>query len=724
MKKLVSGLLLSLILGIVIMAITSCSDEDLLPEILESSDSVEDSPSMDEEDDQMDPFDPNTDSNYDSSEFEFGSLQVSATPCDFDLSTLESNQTLSIDCSLDLNGQALNLPPNVELVYDGGEIVNGSISFQGGKIDGKLLNKTLEVSGDVTLLDPEFFFFKERWDIVEGEVQQDVADRNRVVLREIFQLVSGMGANKFRIDELDAYFYGSGFMDYVFELPSNYSLIMTNNTHLRSQVNSRYGAFIQIINVENSTVSGGHIHGQRNLPGYDPNILGYLIRIVTGKNIDISNVYLGSAPEDGVAIQSYLHAYDPEYDPSTNVMIRGCTIDSNRRLGVSIVDGTNILLEDNTFINSGVTTQFSAGIAPSFAIDIEPVGQGGPEPLQFVSGVTIRNNREIGSQRGALVVSGGENVMVSGNTFEKPIYVRAAPNVQIIDNPSLNGIAIGDKTDIPSQNRIRNIIIARNRIENGESAGLFLANQDIQVFDNEIINCPTGIILDGLSDSNIYNNVISDIDIEGDGINAIDFVNNVVIENNTIDVADKGFYFVSVNDRENEKSYNFTVRNNTIRSGGFGIFQFSFGGSIIGNSFENFGLRLDAINSFNLQENIFDVQYTGIEIGNGLTDNLIITDNIIVSEVTSKEGYGILISANDAQGNKNIDISRNETMTLTHHNGVHVAGFDGIEVKDNLGSTVIGELIYYRGNNSLFSGNRTFEGESSYDVEGNNNTIN
>jgi len=92
---------------------------------------------------------------------------TSTTPCDFDLSNVMPNSTIKIDCVLDLEGQNINLPSNVNFDFDGGDIINGTINFSGGTIDGRLLSCLLTVNGDVKLKDPTFKLIGSRWNIVD-----------------------------------------------------------------------------------------------------------------------------------------------------------------------------------------------------------------------------------------------------------------------------------------------------------------------------------------------------------------------------------------------------------------------------------------------------------------------------------------------------------------------------------------------------------------------------
>ena len=131
-------------------------------------------------------------------------------PCDFSLDNLEPNATILINCIMDLDGATISVPANVSILYEGGDIINGTLNFSDNTIiSGELLNSTLTLSGsNPQLKDPVFNFIPPRWDIVEGEVPQDVANRNTLIINEILIKVKAMGASNFKLDKLDAYFYG------------------------------------------------------------------------------------------------------------------------------------------------------------------------------------------------------------------------------------------------------------------------------------------------------------------------------------------------------------------------------------------------------------------------------------------------------------------------------------------------------------------------------------
>src|SRR5690606_27208423 len=151
----------------------SCSqDEDLID--LVGLDDPKKPVDKDKDDDgeETDPEGDTTDNVDNGSDFDStDGLKINKTLCDFLLSAAASNTTVEIGSQMDLKWQTVNIPTGDTLKYTGGEINNGIIKFAGqGVIDGELLNKDLELEGDVQLSSTEYNFFPERWDIVQGTV--------------------------------------------------------------------------------------------------------------------------------------------------------------------------------------------------------------------------------------------------------------------------------------------------------------------------------------------------------------------------------------------------------------------------------------------------------------------------------------------------------------------------------------------------------------------------
>ena len=645
-------------------------------------------------------------------------IVTTTIPCDFSLDTVLANDTVIINCILDLGGQTFNLPTGVSIIYEGGDIINGTLNFSSGSvISGELLNSSLTLSGTLPQLkSPIFNFIPSRWGIVEGEVGQNVALKNSSIVHNLILLTKSLQADTFSIDKLDAYFYQEEFFNYIFQLPSDFNLKMTDNTNLRVFPNNDPlgGNLVMILNSENVTVTGGNLHGDRDTHDYTSggtHEQGHLLKIKTGINIKIENVHMRDAIGDGLDVESYRLRNDPLFERgSSNVLITGCVFDSNRRNNLSITDGEDIIVENCTFLNAGITTAKSTGTAPRSAIDIEPDIQDYNNPWQLVDRLTIRNNIEKGPQSG-LIVFTGFNVLVTGNTFENSLSASRAFNVKIINNTA-RSISAG----ILEISDPRNYEVSGNTVSNPTGSGIFAANPGVQIFDNKIINCKTGMQLQNLNDANIYNNTITGSE---DGINAFGGGKNLLIKGNTINVQ-RPFFFSGVNAKTGQENDSFTFTNNIINSSGTGSFQGSNGINLVNNDFTN-GVRFEGSTNAIVQNNNFKLTSgTAINIRGEQSNNIQIIDNLL--ESINPSSYSIYGEGDISWGNRNIIINNN----VFNNSGINSRYYDGWTVKNNKGylGNNNGGYITFRGNNSLFESNRGLNGEIlNHDIQGSNNTI-
>ncbi|MGZ0017162.1 hypothetical protein [Yeosuana sp. AK3] len=656
---------------------------------------------------------------------------VSNIPCTFSLAETVANSTVIINCIMDLEGQTVTLPANVTLVYDGGDIINGTLIFsENSVISGELLNSSLTLGGSNPLLkDPSFTFIPERWEIVEGEVPQDIAFRNTTIVNDILVKVKTLGVTTFKLDSIDAYFYGNEIWRGGIEIPSNMNFEMTDNTHLRVHLTSTFRSLIFIGEKENIKISGGNLHGNRNLPGFDISISAKgersLIVLKTGVNITMENIHLSNSAVDGINIESMKHAYEANYVPSQNIIINNCTFDSNRRNNLSITDGLDMLVENCTFLNAGVNMEHSDGIAPRFGIDLEPHVQDWDKPLQHLERVTLRNNVERGSAAGGIVFADGDYYVFEQNDFEGGAHIVGAANVQIINNTiGEGGITHGDDPgNWYTLMRNENNVVAGNTITgkgNGIGIGINAVNKGLNIYDNHIINMGVGIMLRALKDSHIYNNTIESSGANDDGINALIFVDNVVIENNNIKVNDFLFYFDHINYEEEYQNHKVTVNNNIFNSTGnrFGFLSNSTGIDFLRNEFVNGGARITGGKNVLFEDNAILQTNVNLEFNGDRSDNLLIKNNIFSGPI---EG-----SNSNSSGNKNIKLIDNSLYNAKDWGvPLQIIGFDGVLLENNTGSSEISPLIIFKGNNSTLSNNINSNVNAPENiVEGINNIIN
>ncbi|MEW7280323.1 right-handed parallel beta-helix repeat-containing protein [Aquimarina sp. 2201CG1-2-11] len=510
---------------------------------------------------------------------------VITTPCNFDASSITANSTVVIDCVLDLDGATVTLPENVNFEFKGGDIVNGTLVFAGGTIDGRLLSYKLEVKGEVRLSDPAFKFYAVRWDITEGSTTSDIALQNTAKLENVMFMTSALGATTFRINKLDAFFEVTrvtGSSNKVFRpskeavnIPSNFNLEMTENTHLRiypgGEHNRQGGAIMAIRDESNITVTGGNFHGDRDQRTFSPDDNGlegsHLFLIHSGKNVVIDGVNFQDGSAGTFAIFSFGFSFNPDYNPTTNVTIKNCVIRNSRRMAIALTDGRDIVIEGNTFIDAGQPSANTDGGEVGYAINIEPDrfrnDAGELMERQRVFDVLIKGNTESGSRGGFLTLTIGQDITVEGNTIGTRVVHSLVSGIKIVNNSFK---AVGHAVDswaVFSASRgetVFNNEIAGNIIE-GYSLGIVSGSHDCYVHDNTIVNCKSGIQLSKATQTRIHDNTIN---VTDNGIQATNTNNNdVELKGNNITSGGFHALFVQMNNKGGEEDFTVTLDNNT-----------------------------------------------------------------------------------------------------------------------------------------------------------------
>ena len=526
-------------------------------------------------------------------------------PCDFVLSDITADTTVSINCIMDLKGESINLAPGIKLDFNGGSIENGTLNFSGGYIDGALMNHTLQIKGNVTLRNSTFEFQKEKWEIVEGNISADAAFDNRVKLENLISLTKKMGATSFKIDELDAYFntvpitHVSGYFlrsHEAINIPSDFNLILTNNTHMRIYPNNLKGAtLIAFRGVSNATITGGNLHGDRDEHDYSSggsHEWSHLIEVHSASNCKITNVRISNATGDGLDIHALTSKFNSNYDPSTNVTVSGCTFDSNRRNNISITDGRNIIIENNTFLRAGINTAKSNGVAPRHQIDIEPYrekdGNGNFISHEIVDGVIIRNNVEKETAGGGLLIHGGENVVIEDNDVESTIVIQWANNSTIRNNniiaPSGSTRENGIKTEWIGDETVHNNKIYGNFIS-GFKNGMKIMSTGHNIYNNKIENfSEKGVFFRKFIDMKFNHNTINSTNTAARGIFIYSTnADKSEIIGNTVNTISHPLYIRHVNEASGDRNKSFKVKENEFNSSSYSVIQETSGVDVENN---------------------------------------------------------------------------------------------------------------------------------------------
>ncbi|KAA5825600.1 hypothetical protein FPF71_06745 [Algibacter amylolyticus] len=552
-------------------------------------------------------------------------------PCDFQLYSAKANSTIIIDCIMDLENKIVNLPANINLVYEGGDIINGTLNFSKASIiDGALLNSSLKIEGESPQLkDPTFNFLKERWDIVEGVVDDQVSYTNKILLNELMVMVKKLGASTIKIDALDAYFQTRpGFNGTelwqpeltAIQVPSDIHLVMTENTQLRVQPNDfRNTVLLTLFKADNAIVEGGIFYGDRDTHDYDTynktnHEWGHLVLVKASNNVTVKGMTLIDAGGDGVTINSLGHSFSSGYIPAENVLVTNNKIIRARRNGISITGGENIIIDGNEFIDSGVDTALSKGTAPGWALDVEPVWGNGVK-YEIVNHVIIRNNIERGSENGGFINARGSYITYEGNDMESSIVIGQTDNSIVRNNtftrnPDSKSLHVAiyagdydDKGYNHSNEVYGNTII-------GFAKGIWLMESNMDIHDNTIIDCGSAIQILHSKDSKIRDNAIIN-ETGGEGISnfTIKYMDNIDIYNNVIKVGGSPFRFTNVNYSESDPAVHHNIiRNNEVTSykNANSSFKTILGFDFKDNICHNSGIRVQNVREANILDNDFN----------------------------------------------------------------------------------------------------------------------
>ncbi|TGV04800.1 right-handed parallel beta-helix repeat-containing protein [Flavivirga rizhaonensis] len=516
---------------------------------------------------------------------------VITTPCEFDLSNVTANSTIKIDCVLDLKDKTVTLPENVIVEFGGGDIINGKLNFSsGGKIDGRLLSSKLKLEGGVTLIDPTFKFYAVRWNIVEGETNSDIALKNNSNLEDVMFFTKSLGATTFNIDKLDAYFevtkvtstttnanwYPS---QEAVNIPSDFNLVMTDNTHLRvfpAQLGvSREGAALLAVRHEsNVTITGGVLHGDREERQYsvdDGQEGSHLFHIHSGKNVTLDGIKFVEGSVGSITIYSTGFSFNPNYEPTTGVVIKNCEFLKSRRMAIALTDGRDVLIENNTFTDTGLPSPNSSGGEVGYAINIEPDRyrdeNGVLKERQRVFDVLIKGNTETGSRGGFVTLTIGQNLTVENNDIGTRVVYSLVSESKVINN---RFEATGTATDswaifaAGSGVTVFDNEVAGNTIE-GYSLGVVVGSNEAFVHDNVIKDCGAGIQISKAFKARIHNNTIN---VSGNGIQATNtHSNDIEIKGNEVTTSGNfNAYLANLNIEEEHKDYKIVLDGNKFLS--------------------------------------------------------------------------------------------------------------------------------------------------------------
>jgi len=557
-----------------------------------------------------------------------------------EFSGLRNSTQANLVCDIDLRGATLDIQAGVRIRQAGGSIRNGTLRFRsGGRIDGGLLGSDLTIIGNPRLLEPVFIFIPSRWNkITQGTTSANKAFQNNQELERLFFMVKRMGGTTFRIDRFDAYFQARMTPPdrFVFRpskeavnLPSNFSLVMTNNTHLRvfpatSNSELRGGSILAVRDEENILVSGGNLHGDRDTRYYSPADDGqegsHLFTIRSGRNVTLRGMKFFKGSSGSLNINSFGFSFNPDYNPTRDIIIEGCLFRESRRMSIALTDGRDVQIRNNNFINNGLPSINSDGGEVGYAINIEPArtrdSEGNLLEYQKVIDTQIYGNTESGSRGGFVTLTIGQRLTVRDNTVGTRVVTSLVSDSKVINNrfiaPASGGetfaiFVAGGRGDTVFNNEV-----ADNQI-NGYASGVITSTRGAVVRNNTMNNVSVGIQSgqseDVLFEANIINSTSR-------GINSTNtFNDNVVFRNNTIN-ANTGFhiYVANVNKAADQTNNSFTFDGNTTNGDRAVVLSNSVGVNFINNDLHS-GVQVSNVSKVDVSDNtVRPVNFDGIRL--------------------------------------------------------------------------------------------------------------
>jgi parallel beta-helix repeat protein len=331
--------------------------------------------------------------------------------------------------------------------------------------------------------------------------------------------------------------YGNDIYQAGIELHSDMALLLDKNAIIEMAPNDKWNyCAIAIRRQINVVVSGGTILGDRDNHDYVPRSdgatahdEGHLICIENeSTNITVVNVTLGKANGDGILIVGSGRESDTQN--LRNVTIKRNNFSDNRRQGVSIVGGADILIEDNEI-------HHTSGTSPQFGVDLEGAGR-------INEDIIIRANYFHHNRGGDIVNTDGKNILVENNIL-----------LQGKDGEYLDGPLVYWKN---ADWTVRNNDITMISVSVNNWNGIIMYSNDnpktnpatSYIYENTCNNC--GFYMYKGADLEVRDNTLKN------GHLAFQEMDNLILENNTVTHSNTcwAYRFLKVKGQASGNTYN------------------------------------------------------------------------------------------------------------------------------------------------------------------------
>jgi len=238
--------------------------------------------------------------------------------------------------------------------------------------------------------------------------------------------------------------------DYGIRLEDNVHIIMSKNAVLMASpvVDSGTYAVILADEISNASVTGGSIIGERYEHMGTRGEQGMGVKIIDSTDITVKDVAISNCWGDGIYLGTSwdgdeVEEENPDMSEVGNyrIQIIGCTLDNNRRNGMSIICASDVLVDGCKITNAN-------GTAPEAGICIEA---NYPVP-RVTENITIRNSTITGNKQYCIAVTFAhsqpyeitvDGVSIEDCTLKGKVYNYSGTNVTVTNNgkvTSLNAI--------------------------------------------------------------------------------------------------------------------------------------------------------------------------------------------------------------------------------------------------------------------------------------------
>ncbi|WP_303317631.1 right-handed parallel beta-helix repeat-containing protein [Flavivirga abyssicola] len=330
--------------------------------------------------------------------------------------------------------------------------------------------------------------------------------------------------------------YGNDIYQAGIELKSNMAFLLDQNAIIEMAPNNKWNyCAITVTEKAHVVISGGTILGDRENHEYTPRKSdgstvhdeGHLICIQNeSEYVTVENVTLGKANGDAILLVGQKGAGSSV----KHIDIRRNNMVDNRRQGVSIVGGTDVLIENNEI-------HHTKGTSPQFGIDVESLSYNSQD-------ITIRNNYFHHNRGGDIVNTDGKNVIIENNILLQ------GKESQYIDGP----IVYWKKGDLT----IRNNDITMTTVSVNNWNGIIMYSDDspktnpatTYIYDNTCNNC--GFYMYKGADLVVRDNYLNN------GHLVFKEMTNLTLENNRVEHPQKcwAYRFLEVSGSANGNTYN------------------------------------------------------------------------------------------------------------------------------------------------------------------------